>query len=71
MSNHLQGPVTLTSPLPERPRAATGCDICAALLKQWRQATEVGGQAYDLSHATDLAVEIRRHPHEARGMKSA
>lgn len=70
MSSQLQGPAILTSPLPERPRAAIGCDICAALLKQWCQATEVGGQAYDPSHATDLAVEIRRHPHPRRRRSS-
>lgn len=70
MSDQLQGPVTLTCPLPERPRGASGCDICAALLKQWGQATEVGSPAYDPSHATDLAVEIRRHPHPGRRRSS-
>lgn len=45
------------------PKPAPGCDICEALVKQWKQATEVGGPAYNSSHAVDLAVEITRHPH--------
>lgn len=61
----MQGPVFLT-PLPVDPRPAKGCDVCTALHKQWRQATEAGGPAYDHSHASDLAVEIRRHPHPRR-----
>lgn len=48
------------------PTPSPGCDVCAALEKQWRQATEVGSPAHDPSHATDLAVEIRRHPHAGR-----
>ncbi|WP_405994591.1 hypothetical protein [Streptomyces sp. NBC_00986] len=60
----LREPVQLTDPLEvEPPAPAPGCDVCGALLKQWRQATEKDGHAYDLSHATDLAVEIKRHPH--------
>lgn len=60
----LRGPVELTDPLVlGEPKPSPGCDVCGALLKQWKQATEVGSPAYDLSHATDLAVEIRRHPH--------
>lgn len=57
-------PVELTEPsMLDEPQAVPGCDVCGALKKQWRQATEVGSPAYDPSHATDLAVEIRRHPH--------
>jgi len=57
-------PVHLTDPLDaEPPEPARGCDVCGALMGQWRQATEAGGPAYDPSHATDLAVEIKRHPH--------
>jgi hypothetical protein len=55
--------VQLTEPIREKPRPAAGCDVCKALAGQWRQAMEVGGPAYDPSHATDLAVEIQRHPH--------
>jgi hypothetical protein len=57
-------PVQLNDPLTARPpKPVPGCDVCEALLKQWKQATEVGGPAYDPSHAVDLAVEITRHPH--------
>ena len=60
----LRDPVQLMDPLAdEPPKPAQGCDVCGALSRQWAQATEVGSPAYDPSHATDLAVEIRRHPH--------
>ncbi|MFD4942416.1 hypothetical protein ACFWNT_07705 [Streptomyces sp. NPDC058409] len=49
--------------LPDEPRAATGCAVCRALKSQWRQATDKGNPAYDMSHAVDLAIEISRHPH--------
>lgn len=66
----LREPVQLTDPLEvEPPKPARGCDVCGALLKQWRQATEVGSQAFDLSHATDLSVEIKRHPHQRVGRR--
>lgn len=57
-------PVYLSEPATGEPHPAPGCDVCGALLKQWRQANEAGSPAYDPSHATDLAVEIGRHPHE-------
>lgn len=61
----LSAPVQLLDPLDYRaPDPAPGCDVCGALLKQWRQATEVGSPACDMSHATDLAVENGRHPHD-------
>lgn len=58
-------PVNLSDPLRrEPPTPAPGCDVCNALAKQWRQSMEAGSPAYDPSHATDLAVEINRHPHD-------
>lgn len=58
-------PVQLSDPLTlEEPQPARGCDVCAALAGQRREATNPRSPAYDLSHATDLAVEIRRHPHD-------
>ena len=58
-------PVQLLDPLEDKPpEPAPGCDVCGALMKQWNQATEAGSPAHDPSHAVDLAVEIRRHPHE-------
>ncbi|MGW1554262.1 hypothetical protein [Streptomyces sp. NPDC002346] len=58
---HLTDPTTA---LP--PKTPPGCDICAALSQQWRQASTVGSPAFDRSHAADLAAEIRRHPHAKR-----
>lgn len=58
------GPVFLSgSGLPDEPKAVTGCAVCRALASQWRQATDKGNPAYDMSHAADLAIEISRHPH--------
>jgi hypothetical protein len=56
--------VNLTDPFPPgEPEPVPGCDVCEAAKRQWRQATDVESPEYDLSRATDLAVEIRRHPH--------
>lgn len=64
----LKDPITLPDPVPpKKPEPVPGCDVCEALGKQWKQATEVGSPAYDLSHAIDLAIEIRRHPHPRKG----
>lgn len=68
LGNVLGGPVWLTDPLVGEPRATPGCDVCGALLKQWRQATEQGSPAYDPSHASDLRVEMSRHPHQRPSM---
>ena len=57
-------PVQLPVPTFAEPEPARGCDICGACLKQWKQAMDRSSPAYDPSHATDLAVEITRHPHE-------
>jgi hypothetical protein len=63
----LRNPVQLTDPLKlKEPTPAPGCDVCGALFKQWRQATEANSPAHDPSHATDLAVEIGRHPHSRK-----
>lgn len=62
-STTMTAAVQLTEPIREKPRPAPGCDVCAALARQWAQAVEAGSPAYDPSHATDLAVEIQRHPH--------
>lgn len=49
---------------PPDPEPAPGCDVCGALYRQWQQAKTEGHPAYDPSHAVDLAIEIKRHPHE-------
>lgn len=61
----MTNPVHLTEPA-TAPTPHAGCDVCGALMKQWRQATEVDGPAYSPSHASDIAVEIGRHPHERK-----
>lgn len=61
------GPVFLTGDgFPDEPRAVPGCAVCRALKQQWRQASDKGNPAYDISHAVDLAIEISRHPHTTR-----
>lgn len=55
---HLMEPAVVQPPKPH-----PGCDICAVLKQQWRQAMEADSPAHDPSHAIDLAVEIGRHPH--------
>ncbi|MFF9350520.1 hypothetical protein [Streptomyces sp. NPDC014734] len=58
------GPVHLTNDgFTAEPRVTPGCAVCQALKKQWWQASDPGNPAYNASHATDLAVELRRHPH--------
>lgn len=60
----LRPPVQLMDPTPDQPRPVVGCDVCAALGKQWLQAMDRAGPAYDPSHAVDLGIEISRHPHQ-------
>lgn len=55
--------VELTDPTPDDPRPVQGCAVCQALIKQRRMAMEKGSPAYNPSHAVDLAIEVRRHPH--------
>lgn len=51
---------------PGPPVPAAGCTECASWMSQWRQAVNPKSRAYDPSHASDLAVQIRRHPHDGR-----
>jgi hypothetical protein len=67
-STTMTAAVQLTEPSQGKPIPVPGCDVCKALAGQWGQAMEAGSPAYDPSHATDLAVEIRRHPH-GRGQR--
>lgn len=55
--------VWLSDPRSDPPEPAPGCDVCGALIKQWRMASAPASPAYDPSHAVDLAVEMGRHPH--------
>ncbi|MER5733082.1 hypothetical protein ABT084_32910 [Streptomyces sp. NPDC002138] len=48
------------------PKPAADCDVCAALMKQWRVLTNPRLPAFDPSAAVDAAVEIKRHPHAGK-----
>nr|WP_237518843.1 hypothetical protein [Streptomyces sp. SID5910] len=58
-----RGPVTLTDPFVRGPEPTPGCDVCGALVRQRREALNPKSPSYDLSKASDLLVEIGRHPH--------
>ena len=61
----LREPIHLTDPLTaEPPQPVRGCDMCESRFGQWQEASDPRSSAYDPSHATDLAVEIKCHPHE-------
>lgn len=63
----LSAPVTLMDPLSfETPGPAEGCDVCAALFRQWKAASAPGSPSYDTTRATDCAIGIRRHPHDRK-----
>lgn len=44
------------------PVPVAGCDVCEALMKQWRELKNPRGPEFNPSRASDAAVEIRRHP---------
>lgn len=50
---------------PKPPEPADGCDVCAALVEQRREAKARG----NYSAATDANVEIRNHPHWTEGRR--
>lgn len=58
--------VQLGEPFRVPPEPFPGCDVCRALSGQWREAMDPRSPAYDPSHASDLAVEVGRHPHPRR-----
>lgn len=63
-------PVQLSDPLAlKAPEPVRGCDVCAACARQWKEASNPNSVAYDPSHATDLAVEISRHPHPRKKVR--
>jgi hypothetical protein len=53
---HLQLPAEPPAPVP-------GCGVCAALVKQWAEATAAG----DHSRMTDCDAEIRNHQRGREG----
>jgi len=57
-----EAPVTLPDPT-RPPRPAPGCDVCASLELQRKDAERAG----DISTATSREQEIRSHPRHQRG----
>ncbi|GGN94361.1 hypothetical protein GCM10011579_093770 [Streptomyces albiflavescens] len=66
----LRDPIQLTDPLSGDPEPTPGCDVCAALVKQWKSARNAKSLEYGLSRASDLIVELRRHQ-DTPGQKKA
>jgi hypothetical protein len=62
----MSGPVFLATSLPTTPVPAQGCKVCAALWRQYVDATDPRRPEFSHSRATDIAVEIGRHPHPKR-----
>ncbi|MFI5986905.1 hypothetical protein ACIBEA_39340 [Streptomyces sp. NPDC051555] len=64
MSYEMNAPVvaSLDQLFVTAPRATPGCDVCAALLDQWHRLRGPRSPEYDLSAASDRAVEIRKCP---------
>ncbi|MFE9811347.1 hypothetical protein [Streptomyces sp. NPDC005548] len=61
----LRDPIHLLDPeLYVEPEPAPGCDICGALMRQLAEARNQEGSNYNLTKASDIVVEIGRHPHE-------
>jgi hypothetical protein len=59
-------PVELPLRLDTDPLPVPGCDVCGALDRERREARGKG----DMSKVSDVNVEIRDHPHKAKGQRS-
>ncbi|AKZ59228.1 hypothetical protein SAM23877_6183 [Streptomyces ambofaciens ATCC 23877] len=59
----LQEPICLSDPLEWGPKPAPGCDVCGALASQYATFNNPSNPEYNPSKATDVLVEIGRHPH--------
>lgn len=53
--------IYLPEPTFANPEPTPGCDVCAALVRQWQAAKDPRSPAYDESKASDLIVELNRH----------
>lgn len=62
----LQEPICLGDPLEWGPKPVTGCDVCGALADQYAEYSDPRNPEYDPSKASDVLVEISRHPHKGR-----
>lgn len=62
----MSDPVYLSEPFIDPPEPVAGCGVCGVLYKDWRYSMAPTSPGYDPSHASDVAVEIRDHPHTKR-----
>ncbi|MFE7041430.1 hypothetical protein ACFU9X_18880 [Streptomyces atratus] len=62
----MSGPVFLSTSVPRTPVPVDGCAVCGALWQQYVDATDPRRAEFCRSRATDIAVEISRHPHPKR-----
>ncbi|MFE9865201.1 hypothetical protein ACFYPZ_21115 [Streptomyces sp. NPDC005506] len=51
--------VHLTEPI--SPNPYPGCDVCAALVRQWIDVTEPASPLYDVERAHRIVDEVRDH----------
>ncbi|MGW3692085.1 hypothetical protein [Streptomyces sp. NPDC005125] len=51
--------VHLTEPI--APNPYPGCDVCAALVRQWVYITEPASPLFDVEHAHRIVDEVRDH----------
>lgn len=67
MSYEMNAPIvaTLDQLFRSPPLPAADCDVCEALMRQWRELKNPRSPEFDQSRASDVAVEIRRHPTHA------
>ena len=58
----LRDPVQLLDPFSNKqPEPDPDCDVCGALIRQWREASDPRSPEYNPSKASDIAVELQRH----------
>ncbi|MEU2127941.1 hypothetical protein [Streptomyces sp. NPDC018352] len=55
--------------MPKTPVPVDGCAVCGALWRQYVDATDPRRPEFSRSRATDIAVDIRRHPHPKKAAR--
>ncbi|RZD56332.1 hypothetical protein C0Q57_30815 [Streptomyces albidoflavus] len=58
----MSSPVHLSDLTLPIPKPSKGCDVCGALMTQWRKAAGTGA-GYDPTKAEECYREIANHPH--------
>lgn len=65
----MSGPVFLATSVPTTPKPTDGCAVCRALWQQYVDATDPRRAEFSRSRATDISVEISRHPHPRKATR--